>query len=81
MRRLSAILFNATALLSLLLCIATVGLWVRSYYREDFIDLGGGAASLDAGLRNPERGRLLDSLKGAILIDHYAWRDPATASL
>src|SRR5260370_42248919 len=34
-RRLRRIIFNVLALLSLLLCIATVVLWVRSYWRHD----------------------------------------------
>lgn len=33
-------LANTTALLSLLLCLAVVGLWVRSYWIEDYIKYG-----------------------------------------
>jgi hypothetical protein len=78
MRRLLRILLNAATILSLVLCIATVALWVRSYLPEDLIDLGGGAADFDAGIRSAEGGRFLDSAHGAVLISPYAWRDPTT---
>src|SRR5438045_9241009 len=35
MKRLRQFIFNALAVLSLLLCVATVGLWARSYTRGD----------------------------------------------
>jgi hypothetical protein len=35
MKRLRRWLFNGLALLSLLLCVVTIGLWMRSYWRQD----------------------------------------------
>ena len=40
MKRLRQIIFNAFILMSLLLCLATVGLWVRSYTRGDGVAFG-----------------------------------------
>src|SRR5258706_12166902 len=40
MKRLRRIIFNAVTVLSLLLFMATVGLWVRSYSRGDEITVG-----------------------------------------
>jgi hypothetical protein len=37
MKRLLRIIFNALTTLSLLLCVATVVLWIRSYWRDDEI--------------------------------------------
>src|SRR5206468_3071298 len=37
MRRLGRWMFDVLALLSLLLCVGTAGLWVRSYYHTDRI--------------------------------------------
>ena len=38
MKRLRRIIFNGLTVMSLLLCIATAGLWVRSYKVQDFWD-------------------------------------------
>jgi hypothetical protein len=35
MKRIGRYIFNALTVLSLLLCVATAGLWVRSYHNED----------------------------------------------
>lgn len=37
MRRIGRILLNALTALSLVLCLATAGLWMRSYWRWDFV--------------------------------------------
>ena len=37
MRSLRRRLFASVSVLSLILCLATVGLWVRSYFRSDLI--------------------------------------------
>jgi hypothetical protein len=36
-RRIAGCILNAFTILSLLLCVATVGLWVRSYYHKDVL--------------------------------------------
>jgi len=41
MRRLSRIIYNLAIALSLLLCLATVGVWVRSYWRVDLTGFEG----------------------------------------
>src|SRR5258706_13268921 len=81
MRRVVRIVRNAATVLSLVLCIATVVLWVRSYFREDLIDMGGGAADFDAGMRTAEGGRVFDIANGAILTRRSAWLDPTTGQL
>jgi len=75
-RRAIRILINAATLLSLACCVIIVALWARSYFREDVIDLGGGATDLNAGMSAPERGRLLDLRNGLVVIRRYAWRNP-----
>lgn len=49
MGRVGRWLLNALTTLSLLLCVAAVGLWVRSYWRCDNIWLGRLEASTDKG--------------------------------
>jgi hypothetical protein len=44
MRRVLRILLNAATVLSLMLCVATVGLWVRSYIRYDWLQMIHGPA-------------------------------------
>src|SRR5437016_451118 len=39
MKRLRRIIFNALTVLSLLLCVATTALWVRSYFFTDYLTL------------------------------------------
>src|SRR5438105_12181340 len=39
MKRLRRVLFNALSALSLLLCVATTALWVRSYFFTDYLTL------------------------------------------
>jgi hypothetical protein len=55
-RRLLRILLNALTVVSLLLCVATVVLWVRSYWYEDAI--------IWPSLTHPERGRIAWSREG-----------------
>src|SRR4051794_15989832 len=52
MRRLLQWLFTLAAAASLVLCVATVGLWGRSYWRMDSIDYGWeiDPAGLNAGI-------------------------------
>ena len=78
MRRLRRILLNAATVLSLLLFVVTVALWVRSYGRSDFIDLGGGAADLHTILNTGRESRVGVSQAGAIALYRYAWRAPGT---
>jgi hypothetical protein len=42
MKRLDRGLLNALTVLSLVLCVATVVLWVRSYFEQDLLELRGG---------------------------------------
>ena len=46
MKRLRRIIFNGLTVLSLLLFVATVGLWVRCHFASDFIDYVRGERSL-----------------------------------
>ena len=49
-RRLGRYIFNALTVLSLLLCVATVGLWVRSYWRSYFFRFVNGDARVMRGI-------------------------------
>src|SRR5438477_182923 len=57
---------------------ATVVLWVRSYVRSDFIDLGSGAADLRTILSTGKESRVGVSQAGAIAVYRYSWRAPGT---
>src|SRR4051794_22931059 len=39
MKRVARIVFGAAAVLSLLLCVAMIALWVRSYFVQDYIEV------------------------------------------
>src|SRR5258706_7791636 len=51
MNRIGKIILTSVAALSLLVCVATVGLWVRSYWREDLVYKydGSGAVAIGSG--------------------------------
>jgi hypothetical protein len=72
-------MFNAFTALSLVMCVATVGLWVRSYYRADLFQTSG--APRPSGLRMPSEfrgklhwydGRNLTISSGVVQFESYA---------
>ena len=77
-KRVGRMFFQVATVLSLLLFVATAVLWVRSYVRSDFIDLGGGAADLREILSTGKESRVGVSHAGAIAVYRYAWRAPGT---
>jgi hypothetical protein len=78
MRRIGRWTFNATAAISLLLCAATVAMWVRSYYRTDLVQTWG-APRHSGRISNFEfggelmwcKGRTLTLSSGVIRFDSY----------
>jgi hypothetical protein len=74
MRRAFRMLFGAATLGSLLLCLVTGGLWIRSYFVSDQI-------ARHSGSFNPNGWRLLRcvTLRGAVQLEDFRIADPGPA--
>jgi hypothetical protein len=71
MRRVSRMLFNAVTVGSLLLCLASGGCWIRSYFVSDEV-------VRQSGSPNPNGFRLLRcvTLRGAVQLEDFRITDP-----
>jgi hypothetical protein len=66
MSRFAGRVFAVIAGVSLMLCMTTVAVWVRSYFRDDVIFF---------------RDVVLRSHDGVLELRRYAWRDPARSTI
>src|SRR5438309_2302711 len=75
MRRLARWTINVVTVLSLVMCVATAGLWVRSYWRSAIVDWRGVFDPSGRGVARSKLERSLITARGWVRVksEYHVW--------